>query len=187
EFEQYYPADAWIEHDAVQIFNDTCDVCRQALDKAGIAADELAGCGITNQRETTVVWDRATGMPIHRAIVWQDRRTTQHCQRLSTPEVEAWLQSKTGLLLDPSFSATKIAWILDHVDGARARAAAGELAFGTIDSWLLWRLTGGREHATDATNASRTLLFDIHSQQWDAELLEFFDVPAAMLPQVRDT
>lgn len=187
EFQQFYPAAAWIEHDAVQIFNDVCAVCRQALDQAGLGADQLAACGITNQRETTVVWDRATGMPIHRAIVWQDRRTTELCRTLADADTERWLQAKTGLLLDPYFSATKIAWILDHVPGARARAEAGELAFGTMDSWLLWRLTGGREHATDATNASRTLLFNIHTQQWDAELLALFNVPAALLPEVRDT
>lgn len=187
EFEQFYPADAWIEHDAQQIYDDTLTVCRQALEKADVDAADLATCGITNQRETTVIWERATGQPIHRAIVWQDRRTTERCRELADADTESWLQSKTGLLLDPYFSATKIAWLLDNVPGARARAEAGELAFGTIDSWLLWCLTNGRTHATDATNASRTLLFNIHDQHWDDELLAFFDVPRALLPEVRDT
>ena len=187
EFEQHYPADGWIEHDAEQIYADTLTVVRRALQQAGLEAGQLAACGITNQRETTVVWDRATGKPIHRAIVWQDRRTSERCRQLADADTEQWLQQKTGLLLDPYFSATKLAWLLDNVAGARQRAVRGELAFGTIDSWLLWQLTGGEVHATDATNASRTLLFNIHSQQWDAELLDFFDIPAAMLPEVRDT
>ncbi len=187
EFKQYYPEDAWIEHDAVQIYDDVKTVCRQALDSAGLDADAIAACGITNQRETTVIWDRATGEPIHRAIVWQDRRTAQRCRELADDDTESWLQQKTGLLLDPYFSATKIAWLLDNVPDALARAEAGELAFGTIDSWLLWCLTGGSVHATDATNASRTLLFNIHTQDWDDELLAFFDVPRALLPEVRDT
>src|SRR5699024_6083222 len=174
-------------HDAEQIYADTLTVVRRALQQAGLEAGQLAACGITNQRETTVVWDRATGKPIHRAIVWQDRRTSERCRQLADADTEQWLQQKTGLLLDPYFSATKLAWLLDNVAGARQRAVRGELAFGTIDSWLLWQLTGGEVHATDATNASRTLLFNIHSQQWDAELLDFFDIPAAMLPEVRDT
>lgn len=188
EFEQYFPQQAWVEHDAVRIWEDVRSVCREAIDKAGITARELAGCGITNQRETTVLWDRATGEPVQRAIVWQDRRTAQRCRELATDSTEAWLQEKTGLLLDPYFSATKIVWVLEHVDGVRERAEAGELAFGTIDSWLLWCLTDGAVHATDATNASRTLLFNIHTQRWDDDLLAFFDIPAGLrLPEVRDT
>ncbi|HLQ85126.1 MAG TPA: glycerol kinase GlpK [Salinisphaeraceae bacterium] len=187
EFEQHYPADAWIEHDAAEIYQDTVQVCRQALQQADIEARELAGCGITNQRETTVIWERASGAPIHRAIVWQDRRTSEYCRQRADAATEQWLQAKTGLLLDPYFSATKITWLLDNVPGARARAERGELAFGTMDSWLLWCLTAGEVHATDATNASRTLLFNIHTQQWDDELLDFFGVPRALLPEVRDT
>jgi len=187
EFEQHFPEQAWVEHDAVQIWRDVRTVCREAIEQAGITAGDLAGCGITNQRETTVLWDRATGEPIHRAIVWQDRRTAERCRELATERTEAWLQEKTGLLLDPYFSATKIAWLLNNVEGARERAEAGELAFGTIDSWLLWCLTDGAVHATDATNASRTLLFNIHEQRWDDGLLEFFDIPATLLPEVRDT
>ncbi|ROO24655.1 glycerol kinase [Salinisphaera orenii MK-B5] len=187
EFDQFYPEEAWVEHDANRIWTDVLAVCREAIDRAGLSAADLAACGITNQRETTVIWDRATGEPIHRAIVWQDRRTAERCRALADDSTEAWLQERTGLLMDPYFSATKIAWLLDHVDGARARAEAGELAFGTIDAWLLWHLTDGAVHATDATNASRTLLFNIHDQRWDDELLAFFDVPAALLPEVRDT
>ena len=184
EFDQFYPEEAWVEHDANRIWTDVLAVCREAIDRAGLSAADLAACGITNQRETTVIWDRATGEPIHRAIVWQDRRTAERCRALADDSTEAWLQERTGLLMDPYFSATKIAWLLDHVDGARARAEAGELAFGTIDAWLLWHLTDGAVHATDA-NASRTLLFNIHDQRWDDELSPFFDVPA--LPEVRDT
>jgi glycerol kinase len=184
EFPQHFPHPGWVEHDAERIRDDAIACVRDALRAAGLAAREVAAIGITNQRETTVLWDRATGKPIHRAIVWQDRRTSEFCQQHQ--ERSAWLNAKTGLLLDPYFSATKIAWLLDHIDGARQRAEAGELAFGTIDSWLLWNLTGGTVHATDATNASRTALFDIRSQQWDQELLEFFGVPRALLPEVRD-
>ena len=187
EFKQYFPDEAWVEHDAQQILSDVLTVSREAISDAGLAPSDIAACGITNQRETTVVWDRETGEPIHRAIVWQDRRTAERCRQLADEKTEAWLQEKTGLLFDPYFSATKIAWLLDHVDGARDRAQAGELAFGTIDSWLLWHLTGGAVHATDATNASRTLLFNIREQAWDDELLAFFDIPRALLPEVRDT
>lgn len=186
EFRQYFPREAWVEHDAVEIWETTLAVCRRALDDADIEAADLTGCGITNQRETTVLWNRETGKPIHKAIVWQDRRTAELCRELGNDETEAWLQAKTGLLLDPYFSATKIRWLLDNVEGARQQAEAGALAFGTIDSWLLWQLTEGQEHATDASNASRTLLFNIHTQEWDPELLEFFNVPAALLPQVKD-
>ncbi|MES1929773.1 glycerol kinase [Salinisphaera dokdonensis CL-ES53] len=187
EFKQYFPAEAWVEHDAQQILADVLAVSREAIAEAGLKPDEIAACGITNQRETTVVWDRETGEPIHHAIVWQDRRTAERCRQLADEQTEGWLQEKTGLLFDPYFSATKIGWLLDNVDGARARAEAGELAFGTIDSWLLWHLTGGAVHATDATNASRTLLFNIRDQAWDDELLAFFDIPSALLPEVRDT
>ncbi|WP_374355119.1 glycerol kinase GlpK [Chitinimonas sp.] len=187
ELPQHYPNDGWVEHDATQIWRDAVAVCRQALASAQRSASEISAIGVTNQRETTVIWDRATGQPIHHAIVWQDRRTADWCKAHYTPETERWLADKTGLLLDPYFSATKIAWLLDHIPGARQRAEAGELAFGTIDSWLVWQLTGGKVHATDATNASRTLLFNLHSQDWDEELLAFFGVPRALLPQVLDS
>ena len=184
EFTQHYPASGWVEHDPEEIWSATLAVTREALAAAG---GTVAAIGITNQRETTVVWDRATGAPIHRAIVWQDRRTAGRCHALRAAGHEPAVSAKTGLLLDPYFSATKLAWILDHVDGARERAAAGELAFGTIDTFLIWRLTGGAVHATDATNASRTLLFDIHTQQWDDTLLALLDVPHRVLPEVRDS
>lgn len=187
EFEQHYPEAGWVEHDAKVIWRDTLQVCREALQAAGIDAADVAACGITNQRETTVIWDRATGEPIARAIVWQDRRTSAVCQTLRERGRGEWLAERTGLLLDPYFSATKIAWLLDQVPGARARAEAGELAFGTIDTWLMWNLTDGQRHVTDATNASRTLLFNIRTQQWDDELLEFFNVPRALLPEVLDS
>lgn len=187
EFTQYFPDDGRVEHDAVEIWESTLAVCRNVLEKAGIAASALAGVGITNQRETTVIWDRATGKPIHRAIVWQDRRTASLCTKLKTDGHEAAVVERTGLLIDPYFSATKIAWILDNVKGARARAEAGELAFGTIDSWLLWNLTGGGSHYTDATNASRTALFNIHEQEWDDRLLSLFRVPRPLLPEVLDS
>ena len=187
EFAQHYPASGWVEHDAEDIWHDTVEVVREAIERAGCGPQGIAALGITNQRETTVVWERATGRPIHRAIVWQDRRTADECARLKLAGAEALVSARTGLLLDPYFSATKLAWILDNVAGARARAERGELAFGTIDSFLLWRLTGGRVHATDATNASRTLLFDIHRQEWDEELLALLRVPRALLPQVRDS
>ena len=184
ELPQSYPQSGWVEHDAAQIWEHTVRSVRGALQDAGLQAADIAGIGITNQRETTVIWDRATGEPIHPAIVWQDRRTSEFCRKHASKS--EWLAERTGLLLDPYFSATKIAWILDHVDGARARAEAGELAFGTIDCWLLYKLTGGQVHATDATNASRTLLFNLRTQDWDDELLKFFKVPAALLPEVKD-
>ncbi|MGO1691436.1 MAG: glycerol kinase GlpK [Marinobacter sp.] len=187
EFRQYFPSDGWVEHDAIEIWESTLAVCRSALEKAAIEASELAGIGITNQRETTVIWERASGKPIHRAIVWQDRRTASLCTKLKTDGHEGIVVERTGLLIDPYFSATKIAWILDNVDGARARAESGELAFGTVDSWLLWNLTGGRSHFTDATNASRTALFNIHQQDWDDELLSLFRVPKSLLPDVLDS
>ena len=184
ELPQSYPQSGWVEHDAAQIWEHTVRSVRGALQDAGLQAADIAGIGITNQRETTVIWDRATGEPIHPAIVWQDRRTSEFCRKHASKS--EWLAERTGLLLDPYFSATKIAWILDHVDGARARAEAGELAFGTIDCWLLYKLTGGQVHATDATNASRTLLFNLRTQDWDDELLKIFKVPAALLPEVKD-
>jgi len=186
EFAQHYPHDGWVEHDPEEIWSSTLAVCRQACAGDGVDLAAIAAIGITNQRETTMVWDRATGKPLYRAIVWQDRRTAEHCDTLRAAGQEDLVTRKTGLLLDPYFSATKIAWILDNVDGARHKAERGELAFGTVDSFLLWRLTGGRVHATDATNASRTLLFDIHSQSWDDELLSIFSVPRSVLPEVRD-
>lgn len=185
ELQQSYPQPGWVEHDPLRIWADVQVCVKGALKAAKLEAREIAALGITNQRETTIVWDRATGKPIHPAIVWQDRRTAEFCrtnQRKST-----WLSKKTGLLLDPYFSATKIAWILDKVKGARKRAERGELAFGTIDSWLLWNLTGGKIHATDATNASRTALFNIRTQQWDADLLKFFRIPKSLLPEVKDS
>lgn len=174
-----------VEHDAQRIWDDTVACVREALAAARIEARAIAALGITNQRETTVIWDRKSGAPIHPAIVWQDRRTAAFCQRHQ--DRNDWIGEKTGLIVDPYFSATKIAWLLEHVPGARARAERGELAFGTIDSWLLWKLTNGRVHATDASNASRTALFNIVTQQWDDELLDFFDVPRALLPEVRDS
>ncbi|MCH7829545.1 MAG: glycerol kinase GlpK [Proteobacteria bacterium] len=186
EFPQIYPQPGWVEHDPEAIWDSVCAVTRKALHTAGIGATDITAIGITNQRETTLIWDRETGQCVHNAIVWQDRRTTRFCQELKDDGLESLVADKTGLRLDPYFSATKIAWILDHVDGARARAEAGKLAFGTVDCFLLWRLTGGKQHATDATNASRTLLFNIHTQQWDDELLKIFGIPRQLLPAVKD-
>ncbi len=185
ELPQHFPQPGQVEHDAERIWDDTLACVREALKTTGLGAADIAGIGITNQRETTVIWDRRTGVPIHRAIVWQDRRTSAFCQQHQ--DRSGWLNERTGLLLDPYFSATKIAWILDHVEGARRRAEAGELAFGTIDSWLLWKLSAGKRHVTDATNASRTALFNIRTQSWDEELLAFFQVPRALLPEVLDS
>jgi len=187
EFEQHFPDSGWVEHDPEDIWDTTLKTCRGALLKAGVDASDVAAIGITNQRETTLVWDRATGKPIHRAIVWQDRRTADICADLKKAGHEAVVTAKTGLLLDPYFSGTKIAWILDNVEGARNAAEQGQLAFGTVDTFLLWRLTGGRVHATDATNASRTLLYDIHSGGWDDTLLDLLRVPRALLPDVKDS
>jgi len=188
EFPQIYPDDGWVEHDAEVIWQTAVDVATRAFKTAEDQGLKIVGIGITNQRETTVVWDKATGKPIYNAIVWQDRRTANVCRELkaNNSNEEATVQAKTGLLLDPYFSATKVAWILDHVDGARARAERGELAFGTIDSFLIWKLTGGKVHATDATNASRTNLYNIHSSEWDDSLLSLFNVPASVLPTVMD-
>ena len=182
---QHYPADGWVEHDATEIWAAAHAVVKAVADKVGPAA--VAAIGITNQRETTVLWDRRTGRPLANAIVWQDRRTAEACAALKARGLEGEVQRRTGLLLDPYFSATKIAWLLDHVPDARRRAEDGEIAFGTVDSWLVWNLTGGAVHATDASNASRTALFDIAAQDWDDDLLGWFGVPRAILPEVRDT
>ncbi len=186
EFEQWFPRSGWVEHRSDDIWSTTIETVRMALAASGIAARELAGIGITNQRETTLVWDRETGETVYNAIVWQDRRTAAICDELKAQGLEPLFAQRTGLLLDPYFSGTKIAWILANVPGARERARAGRLAFGTVDSFLLWRLTGGRVHATDATNASRSLVFDIARQQWDDELLAALDIPLSMMPQVKD-
>jgi glycerol kinase len=187
EFPQHFPASGWVEHEGEDIWTSTVITCRDALERAGLKARDIAAIGITNQRETTVVWDRATGQAVHRAIVWQDRRTADICAGLKSEGLEATISAKTGLIIDPYFSGTKVAWILDSVPGARRRAEAGDLLFGTVDSYLLWRLTGGKVHATDATNASRTLLFNIHTGQWDDDLLKVLRVPRSMLPEVMDS
>ena len=187
EFPQHFPASGWVEHDPEDIWNSTIATCRDALKKADLVAKDIAAVGITNQRETTVVWDRTTGKAIHRAIVWQDRRTADICAKLKEEGHEPTITTKTGLIIDPYFSGTKAAWILDNVPGARERAVRGELLFGTVDCYLLWRLTGGKVHASDATNASRTLLFNIHEGDWDDDLLKLLRVPRAMLPEVKDS
>jgi glycerol kinase len=186
EFTQIYPAPGWVEHDPEEIWATTLATMHAAVAQAGLSAKDIGGIGITNQRETTVIWDRTTGKPIHNAIVWQDRRTAPLCEDLHEAGHEPQVSIKTGLLLDPYFSATKINWLLDNVPGAREAAEKGRLAFGTIDTFLLWRLTGGHVHATDATNAARTLLLDIHTGRWDAELCDLFRVPMSLLPEVRD-
>jgi glycerol kinase len=185
EVAQSFPAPGLVEHDPEQIWAGVVALVAEALDTAGLAPGDVAGIGLTNQRETAVVWDRATGTPLHRAIVWQDRRTAELCRRLAADGAGELVSSRTGLLLDSYFSATKIAWILDHVDGARARAARGGICAGTIDSWLVWKMTGGRVHATDVTNASRTLLMDLAGARWDEELCALFDVPTEVLPSIR--
>jgi glycerol kinase len=187
EFRQLFPQPGWVEHDPMEIWTSQAGVAVEALAGAGVRARDVAAIGITNQRETTVVWDRKTGQPIANAIVWQDRRTASACDRLKSDGAEPFFRERTGLVLDAYFSGTKLAWILDHVAGARARAEAGELAFGTIDSWLLWKLTDGRLHITDASNASRTLLFNIHTLQWDDELLSALRIPRSVLPDVRQS
>jgi glycerol kinase len=185
EFAQIYPQPGWVEHDPAEIWDTQIGVAREALAKAGIGAKEIAAIGITNQRETTVMWNRRTGVPIHHAIVWQDRRTEPLCAQLRAREGLAdMVRRSTGLVIDPYFSGTKIRWLLDHVNGAHVAAARGELAFGTVDSWLLWKLTGGRVHATDVSNASRTMLFDIRHNAWDPELLKALHIPASVLPKV---
>jgi glycerol kinase len=186
EFPQHFPKSGWVEHDLEDIWESVVETCRTAIERAGIAASDIAAIGITNQRETVAMWDRATGEPVHRAIVWQDRRTADFCDGLKAKGHEAAFTEKTGLLLDPYFSGTKIAWLLDNVEGLRARAEAGEIAFGTIDTFLIWRLTGGARHVTDATNASRTLIYNIAKNCWDDDLLKMLDIPSAMLPEVLD-
>lgn len=187
EFKQHFPDDGWVEHDPEDIWQTVLSTCRNVLLENHIHISDVCSIGITNQRETTIVWDTLSGQPIYSAIVWQDRRTASYCQAIATPELSYKVNDKTGLLLDPYFSATKIKWILDNVEDAREKAESGRLAFGTVDSFLLWRLTGKKEHKTDATNASRTMLFNIHQQCWDTELLELFDVPMSMLPEVMDS
>lgn len=186
EFEQFFPQSGWVEHDPEEIWRSTLATCRKALQQSGLAASDIAAIGITNQRETTIVWDKDSGEPIHKAIVWQDRRTSDYCAQLRKNGHDPTITTKTGLLLDSYFSATKIKWLLDNVEGAREKAEAGKLRFGTVDTFLLWHLTSGRKHATDATNASRTMLYNIHDNCWDEELLELFDIPAALLPEVKD-
>ncbi len=187
EFRQIFPQPGWVEHDPEEIWSTQAAVADEALDTAGIRATDIDAVGITNQRETTIVWDRTTGRPIANAIVWQDRRTAATCDRLQERGLEATIRAKTGLVIDAYFSGTKIAWILDHVGGARSRAGRGELAFGTVDSWLAWNLTGGAQHITDPSNASRTMLYDIHTGDWDDELLDLLDVPRSVLPEVRSS
>jgi glycerol kinase len=187
EFPQYFPKSGWVEHDPEEIWCSTLATCREAMEKAGVAAAAITAIGITNQRETTIIWDKESGKPIHRAIVWQDRRTSDYCTELRAAGHDPLITQKTGLLLDSYFSGTKIKWMLDHVPEARDMALAGKLCFGTIDSFLLWRLTGGRVHATDATNASRTMLFNIHDNCWDKELLALLQIPASLLPEVLDS
>ncbi|MCW4116090.1 glycerol kinase GlpK [Aurantimonas sp. MSK8Z-1] len=186
EFRQQFPQSGWVEHDPEDIWRTVMETVRTALANAGLSAGDIAALGITNQRETTVVWDRETGKAIHNAIVWQDRRSAEFCRRLEADGAGAMVAEKTGLLIDPYFSGTKLAWLLASVEGARAKAETGRLAFGTIDTFLLWRLTGGRVHATDASNAARTMMFDIATNEWDADLLRLLDIPAALLPEVRD-
>ena len=186
EFPQHYPASGWVEHDPSDLWSTVAGTARAAIEKAGIGADSIAAIGITNQRETTLIWDRATGEPIHRAIVWQDRRTADICGALKSAGHEPMITARTGLLLDPYFSGTKIKWLLDHVPGARARAARGELAFGTVDTFLIWKLTGGKVHATDATNAARTLIYNIAKGEWDADICALLDIPMSLLPEVKD-
>jgi glycerol kinase len=184
EFKQHYPQPGWVEHDPMEIWQTQLDTAREALAKADLKAGDIAALGITNQRETTLLWNRRTGEPLHRAIVWQDRRTESRCAELRAQGLAPDVQRKTGLVIDPYFSGTKLQWLLDHVDGARAAAERGELAFGTVDSWLLWQLTGGRVHATDVTNASRTMLFDVQRNEWDEELLALLGIPRTVLPEV---
>jgi glycerol kinase len=186
EFIQHFPQSGWVEHDVSDIWSSTASTCRGVIEKSGVSVKEIAAIGITNQRETTLVWDRETGKPIHNAIVWQDRRTSEMCQALKAEGFEAEVTEKTGLLLDPYFSGTKLKWLLDNVEGARLRAKADKLMFGTVDCYLIWKLTGGAVHATDATNAARTMLYNIREGKWDAEICARFDIPLDMLPEVRD-
>lgn len=187
EFEQIFPQAGWVEHNPVEIWSSQAGVVSEVISRSGIKAQDIAAIGITNQRETAIVWDRITGDPVYNAIVWQDRRTAGLCDKLKRDGLEELVQEKTGLVIDPYFSGTKVAWILDNVPGARQRAERGELAFGTVDSWLVWKLTEGTVHVTDETNASRTMLFNIHSRDWDDQLLEWLDVPRSMLPLVQSS
>ncbi|VGO17964.1 glycerol kinase GlpK [Pontiella sulfatireligans] len=187
ELKQIYPQPGWVEHDPIAIWEAQQSTAHKAMHQAGVHSEDIVAIGITNQRETTVVWNRKTGKPIHNAIVWQDRRTADLCARLKADGAETLFYEKTGLLLDPYFSGTKIKWLLDHIDGARAKAERGELAFGTMDSWLVWNLTRGRHHITDVSNASRTLLFNIHTLEWDKELLELLKIPRSMMPDVHSS
>ncbi|MGC2548587.1 MAG: FGGY family carbohydrate kinase, partial [Silvibacterium sp.] len=184
EFQQIYPQSGWVEHDPFDILTSQLNSVIEVLGRAGVRPRDLVAAGITNQRETTIIWDRETGKPVYNAIVWQDRRTASACQKLTDEGAGEMVRSKTGLLIDPYFSATKIAWILDNVDGARSRAEAGRLAFGTVDSWLVWNLTGGTKHLTDYTNASRTMLFNIVKGEWDDDLLRMLRIPRSMMPEV---
>ncbi len=186
EFTQHYPQSGWVEHDPSDLWSTTAATCRAAIEKAGGGTADIAAIGITNQRETTLVWDRATGKPVFNAIVWQDRRTSEFCKGLKAEGFEEVVTDRTGLLLDPYFSGTKLAWILDNVDGVRARAEAGELAFGTVDTWLVWNLTGGKVHVTDATNAARTMLYDIRKGRWSKTICDKLGIPMSMLPEVKD-
>ncbi|MEM7088080.1 MAG: glycerol kinase GlpK [Pseudomonadota bacterium] len=186
EFPQHFPQEGWVEHDVEDIWNSVMTVCREVMENHSVSADQIAGIGITNQRETTVVWDKTTGKAVHNAIVWQDRRTADMCAHLKQDGHEQDVTARTGLLLDPYFSGTKVKWLLDNVDGARAQANANALLFGTIDTFLIWRLTEGRSHVTDATNAARTLLFDIHTGSWSPQVCDLLDVPVSMLPKVLD-
>ncbi|GGI83120.1 glycerol kinase GlpK [Shewanella gelidii] len=185
EFSQHYPKAGWVEHDPMEIWASQSSVLIETIARAGIRSEDVAAIGITNQRETTVIWDKVTGKPIYNAIVWQCRRSQQVCQDLKQQGHEALIRQKTGLVLDPYFSASKIQWLLDNIEGAREKAESGQLLFGTIDTWLVWKLTEGKQHVTDPTNASRTMLFDIHRQQWDDTLLQLFNIPRSMLPEVR--
>ncbi len=187
EFTQHFPKPGWVEHDPIEIWNTQAEMARQALEKKGIKPTQIAGIGITNQRETVVVWDKQNGQPVYPAIVWQDKRTSDYCEDLKEQGYSTLLREKTGLVIDAYFSGTKVKWILDHVEGAREKAAAGELLLGTIDSWLIWNMTQGDLHITDVTNACRTLLFNINTLDWDEELLSLLDIPKAMLPQVRES
>ncbi len=187
EFEQFFPQSGWVEHDPEEIWTTTLATCRKALEKSTLPATDIAAIGITNQRETAIIWDKDTGKPIHKAIVWQDRRTSEYCSQLREDGHDPMITAKTGLLLDSYFSGTKIKWLLDNVAGAREKAASGKLRFGTVDTFLLWRLTGGKEHATDATNASRTMLYNIHDNCWDKDLLALLDIPASLFPEVKDS
>ncbi|MFK7866735.1 MAG: glycerol kinase GlpK [Alphaproteobacteria bacterium] len=186
EFKQYFPQSGWVEHDPDDLLSSTIQTCKQAIQKYDIKPHHIKAIGITNQRETTLIWDRHTGKPIHRALVWQDRRTADLCAKLKQAGHEQMISAKTGLVLDPYFSATKLCWLLDHVDGARGKAKQGDLLFGTVDSYLIWQLTGGQNHVTDATNAARTMLYDIHQGAWSAEICDLLDIPISMLPKVQD-